>query len=384
MNEERKQAYDELTSKIGGTPLIKYQGNVPNGNTVWVKREFDNPFGSHYDRVYLDLFRHYEEQGEISPGNKILETSSGAAGVSFAGIGKLLGYECFVALPAGGEKAREIAIRKQLIDDEHLILTPAEEYVSGFPRFLKRFLPGHRDYFFLNHSMGKMNNETRQYRNNEITLRALEGIANEVMGEIDEVHFFIPAVGNGSSVLGPGRVFHELNEVLYGAIGGLIEEPSSFGMFDTGHIRDAVEYVDSVKTRIVPFETFQSAVLYDLKHPGKYEEQFGIKPGTLSRHKLPGTSFQGIDFPHIRGSLEDSLVEDVVLVSDDRMDSEYHALTGRNDSEKLVHWDTPVENHEEFGRTTRAGVNVALRMAENIGGKNMLVIGYDKADRYDS
>lgn len=383
MEEKRKQAYDEMASKVGGTPLVKYEGTVPNGNTIWIKREFENPFGSHYDRVYLDLFRHYEESGDIKPGDKVLETSSGAAGVSFAGIGRDLGYECFVALPAGGEKARERAILEQLPSEDHLIFTPAEEYVSGFPRFLKRFLPRHRDHFFLNHSMGKMNRETRHYDNNEITLRALEGIANEAMGETD-VHFFFPAVGNGSSVLGPGRVFHELNEVLYGAIGGLVEEPSSFGMFTMEQIGEAARYVDGVRTNIIPFETFQSAVLYGLKHPGKYEEQFGIKPGSLSRHKLPGTSFQGIDFPHIRNSLEDGLVDDVVLVSDERMDREYNEMTGRNDSKELVHWDKPIEGHEDVGRTTRAGINVALRTAENVESKNMLVIGYDRSDRYDS
>ena len=57
-----------------------------------MKRECDNPFGSHYDMVYLALYRHYEESGKIRPGDKVLETTSGAAGVSFAGIGKELGF----------------------------------------------------------------------------------------------------------------------------------------------------------------------------------------------------------------------------------------------------------------------------------------------------
>ena len=39
---------------------------------------------------------------------------------------------------------------------------------------------------------------------------------------------------------------------------------------------------------------------------------------------------------------------------------------------------------QNVGRTTRAGINVALNLASKVKGKNMLVIGYDKADRYDS
>ena len=383
MNEQRAQAYEELEAKICGTPLVKYTGQVPNEDTIWIKQEFDNPFGSHYDRVYLALFRYHEEAGNIQVGQKILETTSGAAGVSFAGIGKLLGYECFVALPDGGEKARERAILDHLPDSEHLILTPAQDYISGFPRFLKRFLPRHRDYFFLNHSMGPRDNTTVKFTNNEITLSALEGIADETMGEI-EVAYFFPAVGNGSSVLGPGRSFYNMAKILQGVIGGLVEEPSSFGRFTSQDINDAFGYVDSVRTRVIPFETFQSAVMYDLRKPGEYERLFGIKPGSLSRHKLPGTSFQGIDFPHIRSSLEMGLVDDVILISDVQMDLEYNQLTGRDDTKQLVHWDTPIENHDNVGRTTRAGINVALNIAKNVKGKNMLVIGYDKAERYDS
>ena len=104
------ELYGELEKRIGRTPLVKFLGEVPNENAIYIKRECDNPFGSHYDRVYLELFRHHEDSGNIQPGNKVLETTTGAAGVSFAGIGKKLGYDCYVALPAGGEKAREDAI----------------------------------------------------------------------------------------------------------------------------------------------------------------------------------------------------------------------------------------------------------------------------------
>ena len=250
IKQERQEVYKSIEQRIGDTPLIKYQGVVPGENSIWIKRECDAPFGSHYDRVYAALFKHYEEAGKIKPGDKILETTSGAAGVSFAGIGKLLGYECFVAIPSGGEKAREDAIKEQLADDSHIIYTPSEEYISGFPKFLKRFLAEHKDYFFLNHSMGLRSKEKPdEYSDNKITLEAMAGIAKEVMKKID-IDYFLPAVGNGSSVLGPGKALKEKS-----------------------------------LAKIIAFETVQSAAAYELKYPGKYKAEFGIKPGTLERHR---------------------------------------------------------------------------------------------------
>lgn len=346
--DDRLKLYDNLKSQIGNTPLVNYQGEIPNGNTILIKRECDNPFGSHYDRVYLALFKHFEQAGKITPGDKVLETTSGSAGVSFAGIGALLGYDCYVALPASGEKAREEAIVNQLRDSNHLIFTPADTYVGGFPLFLKTFLAEHRDYFFLNHSMGSRDATTKVYTNNEVTLGALAEIADEVLAET-VIDYFVPAVGNGSSVLGPGRQFK----------------------------------INNSSTKIAVYETFQSAVTYELKYPGEYNAKYGVTPGTLSRHKLPGTSFNGIDFPHIRNAIESGVIDDVALVSDEKMDAEYVKRTGRKDTLSLPHWDMNLENCLDLGRSSRAGIAVALQVAQNVIKKKMVVLGYDKMERYD-
>ncbi len=333
MNEQRQKLYKDLDERIGKTPLVEYNRNVPNGNKIWIKRECDNPFGSHYDRVYLALFEHYEAQGRIKPGDHVLETTSGSAGVSFAGIGKLLGYSCTVAIPEGGEQARVRAIEKQ---GAEIIFTDELRYIAGFPQFIKEFLREHPDYFFLNHSMGSKG------ANNEVTLGALEGIAKEITPQ--EIDYFVSAVGNGSNVLGVGRVL-----------------PTT--------------------TKIIAFETVQSAVLYEKKYPGMYEKRFGIKPGTLPRHNLPGTSYQGIDFPHIQNAVP--LVEDVVLVSDSSQDTAYKASTRRDETKMLPHWDNPEIIAHDLGRTSIAGIAVVLHIAEKVSNKKFLVIGYDKAERYD-
>ena len=44
MNEQRQKLYREVDEKIGKTPLVEYNREVPNGNKIWIKRECDNPF----------------------------------------------------------------------------------------------------------------------------------------------------------------------------------------------------------------------------------------------------------------------------------------------------------------------------------------------------
>jgi cysteine synthase len=336
INMNRSQLYDSLSKRIGNTPLVRYDGEVSSGNEIWIKRECDGPFESHYDRVYLALFRHFEGSGKIQPGDDVFETTSGSAGVSFAGIGRELGYNCHVAIPAGGERAREDAITAQ---GAKIYLTPEEDYVSGFMDFILPFLKSHPGFFFMNHSMG------RKGRNNEITLSALEGIVREVL-DVFPIDVFIPGIGNGSSVLGPGRILQ-----------------------DSG--------------RVVGFETFQSGAAFEQMYAGRYARLFGIKPGTLSRHQLPGTSFPGIDFPHIRNAVSDRVLDQVILVNGPRMEREYKKIGGRGDLSLLPRWDTPLVGLDDLGRSTRAGVVVALNLAKSERNKRFLVIGYDKADRYD-
>jgi cysteine synthase len=117
-------------------------------------------------------------------------------------------------------------------------------------------------------------------------------------------------------------------------------------------------------------------------YPGRYEETYGIKPGSLSRHCLPGTSFQGIDFPHIRLAFQDErLVDETILVSDAKTDREYRELHNLTLTENLPHWD---DHNIPYGRTTRAGLAVALAKAKKVQDQNFVVLAYDKPDRYDS
>ena len=68
-------------------------------------------------------------------------------------------------------------------------------------------------------------------------------------------------------------------------------------------------------------------------------------------------------------------------MSDKYIDKNYFELTKRKDTKSMPHWDTEIGS--EFGRSTRAGIQAALEIAKKVDGKNLLVIAYDKADRYN-
>lgn len=331
-----------LLPKIGNTPLIPYRGEVPGDNRIFIKEERLNPFGSHYDRVYKELFTDFVGRGELKPGDNAVETTSGSAGFSFAAIGRRLGYHCIVGIPAGGENARVNAISSERAE---IRLTPAEDYVNGFRKFIKEIQKEFPGIAYLNHSMGEL--RSRTFTENTVTLRALGEIATEIQSKVDSVDYFVPALGNGSSLLGPARMFESA-------------------------------------TKIVGFESFQSAVGYERLHPGEYKRLYRIDPGKLSRHQMPGTSYQGMDFPHIRLAFEEGHVSEMILVSDRKLDEEYRHKTGREVPADMPRWDS-IEM-VGYGRSTRAGLAVALQIAarKDVNKKNIVLIAYDHSNRYDS
>ena len=79
-------AYDDLVSAIGNTPLIRLN-RITEGldrSSVWVKLERCNPGGSIKDRIGLQMVLDAEEKGLLKPGGTIVEGTSGNTGIGLA------------------------------------------------------------------------------------------------------------------------------------------------------------------------------------------------------------------------------------------------------------------------------------------------------------
>ncbi|MEV0370856.1 cysteine synthase family protein [Streptomyces sp. NPDC050636] len=83
------------TVRIGGTPLEPMC--VPLGERtlrLWLKLEADNPFGSIKARTAEALLSALEATGELGPGRRVVESTSGNLGTALAGLCAARGYGC--------------------------------------------------------------------------------------------------------------------------------------------------------------------------------------------------------------------------------------------------------------------------------------------------
>jgi cysteine synthase B len=85
--------YPTIENCVGETPLVRLQ-RLPDAstNTVLAKLEGNNPAGSVKDRPALGMISGAESAGRISPGDTLIEATSGNTGIALAMAAAIKGY----------------------------------------------------------------------------------------------------------------------------------------------------------------------------------------------------------------------------------------------------------------------------------------------------
>lgn len=118
-----------ILSLIGETPIVKLNRLVPEASAeVYVKLEFFNPGGSVKDRIALKMIEAAEKDGNLKPGNTIVEPTSGNTGVGLAMVGAAKGYPVIIVMPDTMSIERRKLIQAY---GATLILTPGAEGMKG-------------------------------------------------------------------------------------------------------------------------------------------------------------------------------------------------------------------------------------------------------------
>ncbi|MFN3566483.1 MAG: cysteine synthase CysM [Burkholderiaceae bacterium] len=120
--------YATIESTIGNTPLVRLQripgtDNQRRGNVILGKLEGNNPGGSVKDRPAYSMIRRAEERGEIKPGDRLIEATSGNTGIALAMIAAIKGYRMTLVMPDNLSAERRASMTAY---GAELILTPAQ------------------------------------------------------------------------------------------------------------------------------------------------------------------------------------------------------------------------------------------------------------------
>ena len=191
--------YPSIDSSVGNTPLVRLQrlpGNT--SNTILAKMEGNNPAGSVKDRPALSMIQHAEARGEISPGDVLIEATSGNTGIALAMVAAIRGYRMILIMPDNLSGERRRAMRAF---GAELILVTKEEGMEGARDLAE-----------------KMEREGKgrildQFANPDNPLAHYEGTGPEIWRDTQgSVTHFVSAMGTTGTIMGVSRYLKEVSD----------------------------------------------------------------------------------------------------------------------------------------------------------------------------
>jgi cysteine synthase B len=115
MHNSTPTVWPTIEALVGNTPLARLQRlpqtfGVDPSNTILVKLEGNNPAGSVKDRPALSMITKAEARGEITPGDTLIEATSGNTGIALAMVAAIKGYKMILIMPNNSTQERKDAM----------------------------------------------------------------------------------------------------------------------------------------------------------------------------------------------------------------------------------------------------------------------------------
>ncbi len=188
--------FDSVVDLIGETPVVDVSNLSPNPRAkILVKLEGQNPGGSVKDRIAKAMIERAESDGELFPGRRIIEPSSGNTGIGLALIAQLRGYPVTIVMPDN-----TTAERRQLLAafGADIVLTPGIEGSNGAVRRAQQLADDNPEWAFL-----------YQYGNEANPQAHYDGTGPEILRDVPEITHFVAGLGTSGTLLGVGTFLKE-------------------------------------------------------------------------------------------------------------------------------------------------------------------------------
>ena len=193
--------YPTIEQFVGNTPLVRLQ-RLPGetSNTLLVKLEGNNPAGSVKDRPAMSMIQHAEARGEISPGDTLIEATSGNTGIALAMAAAIKGYRMVLIMPENMSLERR-AVMKAF--GAEIILVSREESMEG-ARDLAQAMQERGEGIVLD-----------QFSNPDNPDAHYTGTGPEIWRDTGgEVTHFVSAMGTTGTIMGTSRYLKEQNSAI--------------------------------------------------------------------------------------------------------------------------------------------------------------------------
>lgn len=177
------------------TPMVPVQV-ADDRPVIWCKQEYFNPSGSTKDRIAKFILTSAFRDGRVSPGDTVIEASSGSTSIAMAMVCAQLGLRFIAVMPEGVSNERSLMIAAY---GGETVSSPKDEGIHGCMRVAER-LADERNGFL-----------PRQFENPDNASAHRFGTAREMINQLPggSADAVVAGVGTGGTLVG---TYHGLRD----------------------------------------------------------------------------------------------------------------------------------------------------------------------------
>ena len=191
---------DGLAFHVGDTPLLplrRVTSKLSPRVKVFAKAEWFNPGGSIKDRPALNIIQNALLNGDLGNGKRLLDSTSGNMGISYATFGAAFGIPVTFAIPASASPERLTLLRAL---GAEIILTDPSEGSDGAILVARHLAADKPDLYWYANQYSNPANWQAHYLSTGPEIHA------QTNGQVTH---FVAGLGTSGTLMGAGRYLRE-------------------------------------------------------------------------------------------------------------------------------------------------------------------------------
>jgi len=194
--------HNSILDAVGKTPIVKLGKIGAELNCqLFAKFKFLSPGGSLKDRIGVRMIEEAEKEGNIKPGDTLIEPSSGNTGIGLALAAAVKGYKLIITMPEKMSMEKEYTLKALGAEVVRTPIEAAYDDPEGLIEVAKRMQKEIPNSHILD-----------QYENPDNPDAHYEGTAEEIWNDFGaDLDMIVVGVGTGGTITGIAKKLKEKN-----------------------------------------------------------------------------------------------------------------------------------------------------------------------------